>query len=112
MQPNLAYPKTAKNIINDRKKKNISKKTRSNITYLTEISKMETDDDYFAMSEIKRIDTKSELYFESTLFLSETFGCASSTKRRGQNWAKCILYLDKYTKRYKSMLYSRTVLKI
>ena len=51
------YPKTAKNIINDRKKKNISKKTRSNITYLTEISKMETDDDYFAMSEIKRIDT-------------------------------------------------------
>lgn len=51
------YPKTAKNIINDRKKKNISKKTRSNIIYLTEISKMETDDDYFAMSEIKRIDT-------------------------------------------------------
>ena len=50
------HSKTVKNIIDEKKKINRKKRIKSNVIYLTEISKGETDDDCFAMSEINRID--------------------------------------------------------
>ena len=50
--------KNSKNLINDKLKKNKKRKIDSNIIlYLTDISKDQTDDDYFAMSEVKKIDS-------------------------------------------------------
>ena len=50
------HPQTAKNLKNETSRKHKKKKIKSSIIYLTEIDKKQTDDDYFAMSEIKRID--------------------------------------------------------
>ena len=47
------YLKTARNFYN----KNLKKKNKPNLIYLTEFSDVQTDDTYFALSEIKRIDT-------------------------------------------------------
>ena len=47
------YLKTARNFYN----KNLKKKNKPNLKYLTEFSDVQTDDTYFALSEIKRIDT-------------------------------------------------------
>ena len=50
------HPQTAKNLKDENVRTNKKKKIKTNIIYLTEIDKKQTDDDYFAMSEIKRID--------------------------------------------------------
>lgn len=50
------HPQTAKNLKNETSRKHKKKKIKSSIIYLTEIDKKQTDDDYFAMSQIKRID--------------------------------------------------------
>ena len=57
-EPDNLYSKTARNInLEDSKmKKKRKKKIISNIIYLTEIEKVQTDDNYFAMSEINKID--------------------------------------------------------
>lgn len=55
-EPDKINSKTKRNLMNEKPKKNKKKKIKSNIIYLTEISKNQTDDDYFAMSEIAKID--------------------------------------------------------
>ena len=56
--PDKLYSKTARNISleDDNMKKRKKKKKISNVIYLTEILKNQTDDNYFAMSAINRID--------------------------------------------------------
>lgn len=54
--PTKIHSKGIKNIFDAKKKMNRKKKIKLDTLYLTEISKNETDDNYFAMSEIRRID--------------------------------------------------------
>ena len=54
--PTKIHSKGIKNIFDAKKKMNRKKKIKLDTFYLTEISKNETDDNYFAMSQIQRID--------------------------------------------------------
>ena len=53
----IVHPKTAKNLLDNKMKKNKKKHIKSNIIYMTEIDPNQTDDGYFALSEIKKIDS-------------------------------------------------------
>ena len=50
------YSKTARKFIDEKIKKKRKKKLKSNMVYLDDISKNITDDDYFAMASIQKID--------------------------------------------------------
>ena len=51
------YSKTARKFIDEKIKKKRKKKLKSNMVYLDDISKNLTDDDYFAMASIQKIDS-------------------------------------------------------
>ena len=65
------YSLTARKIIDEKIKKNKKKKLKKNMIYLTEISKIQTDDNYFAMSSVNKIDASIKKRINKDLIWKE-----------------------------------------
>ena len=65
------YSLTARKIIDEKIKKKKKKKLKKNIIYLTEISKNQTDDNYFAMSSVNKIDASIKKRINKDLIWKE-----------------------------------------
>ena len=65
------YSLTARKIIDEKIKKKKKKKLKKNMIYLTEISKNQTDDNYFAMSSVNKIDASIKKRINKDLIWKE-----------------------------------------